>query len=55
MLCRLLDDVNSYKVWSYLQKVSIQQLLKMSVLWILLILGMTYGEEQVEFDTSDNT
>ncbi|XP_067037796.1 extracellular protease-like [Acropora muricata] len=27
----------------------------MTILWILLILGMTYGEEQVEFDTSDNT
>ncbi|KAK2559347.1 Extracellular protease [Acropora cervicornis] len=27
----------------------------MTVLWILLILGMTYGEEQMEFDRSDNT
>lgn len=26
----------------------------MTILWILLILGMTYGEEQMEFDTSDN-
>lgn len=27
----------------------------MTVLWILLILGMTNGEEQMEFDRSDNT
>lgn len=26
----------------------------MTVLWILLILGLTYGEEQVEFDSSNN-